>query len=245
MPKDQRIYITVHDGMPEHPKVEGLSDAAFRLLVTCWCWCSRNLTDGAIPTAAWLKKGSAKARRELLDAGLVEVSPDSVTMHDYLDHQRSAVEVAELRSKRSDAGRQGGLATQARARASAQANGKQVPRQTRSKREADTDTEESSSELSARDADFEAWWSLYPRKVGKGQARKAYASALKKTTTDELADAAEVFAARVHDSGTEERFVPHPATWLNGERWTDAAPPPVAGPAVMVAANGTQQEVTW
>lgn len=98
---------------------------------------------------------------------------------------------------------------------------------------------------SAHAAEFEAWWKTYPRRVGKGQARRAYSSALKKTTADQLADAAEAFAARVHESGTEERFIPHPATWLNGERWADAAPPPVAGPTVMVAANGTQQEVTW
>ncbi len=98
---------------------------------------------------------------------------------------------------------------------------------------------------SAYAVEFEAWWKLYPRRVGKGQARRAYVSALKKATADELAEAAEAFAATVHDSGTEERFVPHPATWLNGERWTDVAPPPVGGPAVMVAADGTQQEVTW
>ena len=46
MPADRRTYITVHDGMPEHPKVDALSDKAFRALVGLWCWCSRNLTDG-------------------------------------------------------------------------------------------------------------------------------------------------------------------------------------------------------
>ena len=77
--------------------------------------------------------------------------------------------------------------------------------------------------LSSAHADaFEQWWKRYPRKVGKGQARKAYASALKKVSADELAEAAEAFAGRVHRSGTEDRFIPHPATWLNGERWTDS-----------------------
>lgn len=95
-------------------------------------------------------------------------------------------------------------------------------------------------------SDFEAWWKLYPRKVGKGQARKAYLAASKKTAPAELAIAAEAFATKVHDSRTEERFIPHPATWLNGERWADVAPEPDdTGPRVVTAANGTHYEVTW
>ena len=66
---------------------------------------------------------------------------------------------------------------------------------------------------------FEAWWKLYPRKVGKGQARKAYTSALKKADADTLADSAEAYGQKV--IGTDPRFIAHPATWLNGERWLD------------------------
>ena len=102
--KDERTYIRVHDGMPDHPKVEALSDKAFRLLIATWCWCSRHLTDGRVPLAVWRKRGTPKARRELVDAGLVEMHDDHVMMHDYLDHQRSAEEVAERKAAKRRAG---------------------------------------------------------------------------------------------------------------------------------------------
>lgn len=109
MPRDPRTYITVHDGMPEHHKIEALSDRAFRVLIDLWCWCSRNTTDGDVPEAVWLKRTkSDKIRAELL-VELVEPRPNgAVHMHDYLQHQRSRAEIAELREKRSRAGSLGG-----------------------------------------------------------------------------------------------------------------------------------------
>jgi hypothetical protein len=105
---DVRTYIKVHDGMPDHPKVDGLSDKAFRLLVESWCWCSRHLTDGRIPAATWRKRGSPKARKELLDAGLVEQADDGAfVMHDYLEHQRSAEQVKHAREAKGRGGSYG------------------------------------------------------------------------------------------------------------------------------------------
>lgn len=127
MARDDRTYITVHDGMPEHPKVEALSDRAFRVLVDLWCWCSRQLNDGVIPEAVWLKRtGTPKVRKELL-AALVDVVDGQYVMHDYLEHQRSRAQVEALKAKRAEAGRKGGrarAANQANAEASATANGK-------------------------------------------------------------------------------------------------------------------------
>lgn len=102
--KDARTYIRVHDGIIDHPKVEPLTDRAFRLLLESWCYCSRHLTDGRIPLTVWRKRGTAKARRELVEAGLVEQHDGYVTMHDYLEHQRSADEVEEKREARRRAG---------------------------------------------------------------------------------------------------------------------------------------------
>lgn len=66
---------------------------------------------------------------------------------------------------------------------------------------------------------FEDFWSLCPRKVGKGQARKAYLSALKKTPHEEIMAGMKRYAESVKDR--EPEFIAHPATWLNGERWAD------------------------
>jgi hypothetical protein len=104
---DDRTYIRVHDGMDEHPKVEPLSDGAFRLLMRSWFYCSRNRTDGRIIDAIWTRRGTAKARRELIAAGLAEQFDGYVEMHDYLEHQRSAEEIRLLRETRGDTGTYG------------------------------------------------------------------------------------------------------------------------------------------
>jgi Protein of unknown function (DUF1376) len=66
---------------------------------------------------------------------------------------------------------------------------------------------------------FEAWWTEYPRKIAKGAARTAYARALNKTGAEVLLDAAKRFAGTV--TLKDIHFIPHPATWLNQERWID------------------------
>jgi hypothetical protein len=42
-------WVRFDDTFPMHRKVEGLSDAAFRLHVSAVFWCARNLTDGFVP----------------------------------------------------------------------------------------------------------------------------------------------------------------------------------------------------
>lgn len=108
MPRDQRVYITLDHSMPDHPKVAVLSDRAFRLLIESWCWCSRRETDGRIPLPIWTKLGPARARAELVAAGLIDLGPTHADCHDYLQHQRSADEIADLRAKRARAGAIGG-----------------------------------------------------------------------------------------------------------------------------------------
>lgn len=74
------------------------------------------------------------------------------------------------------------------------------------------------------DSDFEAWYAAYPRHEAKGQARKAYRTARKKADGGTLLAGAHNASARYVNS--EKRFIPSPATWLNGERWLDDPPPP-------------------
>lgn len=105
--KDERTFITVHDGMPEHGKIEGLSDAAFRQLIELWCLCSRTKNDGLLSEASWRKRGTPRTRKELMDAGLAEVADGGIQMHDYLKHQRSAAEIAEIQETKRAAGKKG------------------------------------------------------------------------------------------------------------------------------------------
>lgn len=105
---DAGTWIRLHDQMPDHPKIGGLSDKGFRLLVTTWCWCSQHLTDGHVPAKIWAKRGTPAARKELAEAGLVEDAPDGgVWMHDYLHWQRSKAEAADGTEKKRAAGQRG------------------------------------------------------------------------------------------------------------------------------------------
>lgn len=215
---DDRTYIRLHDGMPDHPKIDALSDRAFRLLISSWCWCSRHLTDGRIPDKVWAKRGTAAARRELITEGLAEPVEGGVHMHDYLEHQRSAEEVAILKATRREAGRKGGLA-----RAKGQASAKASARQTRSKTQASTETEtDTASNEAVETPRFADFWAAYPRRADRGHAVKAWAKAIKNAEPQTVIDAAARFAGKVANS--DPKFIPHAATWLNGERWLDEEP---------------------
>ncbi len=71
-------------------------------------------------------------------------------------------------------------------------------------------------------ATFDDFWTLYPRRVARKDALNAWA---KVREVDRVAclvalvDWRQVWRARGDD-----QFVPHAATWLNGERWTDEIP---------------------
>jgi hypothetical protein len=67
---------------------------------------------------------------------------------------------------------------------------------------------------------FDEFWSLYPRKIAKATARKAW---------QRLTPEQQLMAAKAIDTHcqywsakeTELEFIPHPATWINQERWED------------------------
>lgn len=79
---------------------------------------------------------------------------------------------------------------------------------------------------------FEAFWQQYPRKTAKANAQSAW---------NRLKADADLQATILHDLAQRKQvdhqwrdvaFVPHPATYLNGQRWQDeiikpSAPPPV------------------
>jgi hypothetical protein len=62
-------WARLEDNFAEHPKVIGLSDAAFRLHVTAICYASRYQTDGEITPAAFRAvNGKPKLAAELVEA---------------------------------------------------------------------------------------------------------------------------------------------------------------------------------
>lgn len=70
---------------------------------------------------------------------------------------------------------------------------------------------------------FEAFWKVYPRRVNKAKAFRAWKSATEAVSEDILIDAAKQYAA-YHDAvGTDQQYIKHPTTWLNGGEW-DSVP---------------------
>jgi hypothetical protein len=71
------------------------------------------------------------------------------------------------------------------------------------------------------DADFEEFWRLYPRRVGKIAAQKEYDKVRRGgTTQDELLDGITQYVK------TKPSYADycHPRTWLAQGRWMDEAP---------------------
>ena len=77
----------------------------------------------------------------------------------------------------------------------------------------------------ATDGEFEAWWALYPRKVGKDAARQKYQKARKRASADELTQALQAYVDA--SAGKDKEFIVHPSTWLHQGRWMDERETPM------------------
>jgi hypothetical protein len=96
-------WARLDDGFFDHPKVEGLSDAAFRAFVGGLCICNRYLTDGVISSQKAAKLTRPKVRTELVTAGLWHERDDgSIDIHDFGDYNRDADTVKRERKQNAD-----------------------------------------------------------------------------------------------------------------------------------------------
>jgi len=88
------------------------------------------------------------------------------------------------------------------------------------------------------DPDFSAFWGVYPRKDAKGQARETWRKMVitKKTDPKDIILGAERFADDCHRQAIERKYIAHPSTWLNGERWLEWSDEALAAKAAEAAA---------
>jgi hypothetical protein len=86
-----------------------------------------------------------------------------------------------------------------------------------------------------KDFGFASFWSVFPNKKAKADAFKAW-SKLKPCDALQASILKAVDLQRQGEDWRKEggRFIPHPATWLNGRRWEDATEPPEAAQAAFV-----------
>jgi len=85
-------------------------------------------------------------------------------------------------------------------------------------------------------AQFEEFWNIYPRKVSKRAALKAFENALVRSSFDDVLAGAIRFANDRNLPDAE--FIPHPTTWLNGDRWLD-------GPLPERKKSKEEQQAEW
>ena len=66
-------------------------------------------------------------------------------------------------------------------------------------------------------SEFDTFWNLYPKKVDKGAAIRAFRRALKRETLSRILEGAKAFAE--DPNLPEKQFIKNPATWLNADAW--------------------------
>lgn len=69
---------------------------------------------------------------------------------------------------------------------------------------------------------FEEFWKHYPRKIGKGAAKKSFVKRKpSQELTQRMINAVEIQKKSPQWMRDKGQFIPHPTTWLNQERWED------------------------
>lgn len=237
------MWFKVDDGLAFHRKTLRAGNAAMGLWVRAGAYCGQHMTDGFIDAQVALTLGTAAQVHRLVDSGLWIESDEGYLFHDWADMNPTRAEIETARKKeaaRKKIWRETRVTEQSNfqedagqgqvSRVSPTGVPPSVPRdETRdtgsgrvigsSKNLKVGEGNSRSRSATEDDPDFTAFWDAYPRKTAKGQARTAWRTALHRAPAAAIVAAAAAFAVTVR--GRDSRYIPHPATWLNGERWAD------------------------
>lgn len=193
-------WVKLDDSFPDHPKVEAITDKALRVHIRGLCYCARLLTDGLIPATVADRWGKGRAR-ELVKAGLWLDAPGGYQIHDFLVYNRSREDVL---GERTSAKVRRNVGRRSAARGNGTGEGLEV------------------EGGSGGEAAFDAFWTAYPRKVGKPNARRAFDSAMARAPAETITAGAERYR---DDPNRDRAYTAHPTTWLNRDGWDDEALP--------------------
>lgn len=228
-------WFRFYDGTLDDPKVQKLPLDLFKLWVNLLCVASRN--DGAIPQVEDLafcvrmsEKQLRKGMEKLCEAGLLDQLEDCLSPHNWDSRQyKSDTSNDRVKQFRERNKKQPKVVTCNDDVTLHETPPEQI--QSRADTEQISPSPRSGVKSKPEPDGFEAFYEAFPKHVGRGQALKAYRSALKIATGEALLTGARRYAASV--VGKEPQFVAHPATWLNGQRWLDELS--AAGPDNVVA----------
>ena len=81
---------------------------------------------------------------------------------------------------------------------------------------------DSKPHTSSSEERFAKFWQAYPKKQGKGNARKAFAKLkVNDSLLSQMLVAIEIQKRTPQWQRDGGQYIPYPSTWLNGERWED------------------------
>lgn len=222
-------WFKVDDNLWSHPKTIGLSHRAMALWVRAGAYAACHLTDGVVSRQALgILQGTAEDASELVHAGLWLDHVEGYLFHDWHDYQPTRSKVQAERAKTKE------RVTAWRERAKSQEieEGPDPSRPVPSRpvlrvTNAVTNAVSNGVTKNADPDPFDAFWSVYPRKISKAAARKSWSVAIRDTDPAEIISAASKYAKV---PGRSLEFTAHPTTWLNQRRWEDEYPEPVHVP---------------
>ena len=94
-------WLRLDDGFCDHPKVDPLTDGAFRLHVAAMGYCARHLTDGVVAVSILPKlypRNVSKLAAELVAAGLWEHRDGVYLVHDFTQYNPTRAKVEAERA---------------------------------------------------------------------------------------------------------------------------------------------------
>lgn len=217
-------WIKVEKSTPRKPEVLRLGailgihpDHAFGLCVRFWMWCDEQLqfgctfgVTGSMIDALLAHNGFADA---LVEVGWLQVRSGSLAIPNFDRH------LSENAKKRAISRK-----SMAKSRSKARCRESATFTQPEKRREEKINTP-------IPPEGFAEFWKIFPRKVGRQAAEKAWGK-----IRPDPALLSRILSAVEAQSRTQAwtkdggQFIPHAATWLNGKRWEDeihvVTPPP-------------------
>lgn len=176
-----------------------VEDIAYRRLLDLYYLHERPLNSGLTSVARQINMRDHETEIELVLNEFFQLTEDGWI------NQRADKEIAHFRAKIEQASRAG------KASAERRLNERSTDVQPTNNHKPTTNNQEYIDR-------FDIFWKKYPRKVAKPNAQKAW---LKIKPDDLLAQKIIVAIDKQGLCNREIQFVPHPASWLNAQRWED------------------------
>ena len=223
--RNDNPFIPVFDSIAEHDKTYDLADSlgvgraqAVGVLVLLWQWMQKNRPDGVIPkprpsqiATACLWDGDPQLLLDcLVSSGyLIQVLPAGVGVPNWWEGGGRLI-----KRRRADRDRKAGSPPREFRRNSA---GTPTVDE---KREDEKRTHPPTPQgVECVPPGFAEFWEKVPRRIAEAKARIAFSMALTKVELPVLLVATAAWAAA--SKGKAARYIPHPANWLDDERWGD------------------------